>query len=122
MHALDYITGWCDAQLAEILSRRVSEPIPPVTGEIGYQQARDHRDVVAQMQKIRDLEACVQHDLSSLLLWNSVVTFQASSYPEAHHPQDEIVERIKFREHCEVEEAKARAVVREREAGTFREV
>lgn len=56
MHALDYITG-----------------------EVGYQETRNHRDVVAQMQKIRDLE-------------------------------DEIVERIKYRQECEVEEAEARKV------------
>lgn len=59
--------------------RNVMHALDYITGEIGCQQARNHRDVVAQMQKIRDLE-------------------------------DEIVERIKFREQCEVEEAKARAL------------
>ena len=46
----------------------------------------------------------------------------ASPCPQPHltsrPTQDEIVERIKFREHCEVEEAKARVLVRESEGGT----
>ena len=46
----------------------------------------------------------------------------ASPCPQPHltsrPTQDEIVERIKFREHCEVEQAKARVLVRESEGGT----